>query len=102
MTKAFEQEWNMFINELDTLMDKTPGNITRIVDCTIKEEWRNDHGYSPFDGDMDDDIWRATYEYLEGDLKDTLSVYWKYAERCGLDAATMKLKYPLIATAMEL
>ncbi len=94
-----EAEWNKFIWELNNLMEQTPGNIERIKDCTMIEEWRiNFCGNNPFDDDMDHDNWKYSYDLLtrEGFDHDTMAGYRDYANRVGMDKGVMALKFPRV------
>jgi hypothetical protein len=111
MAVPINQEWHKFITELADLMDKVAVPHPRIKGLTLKEEWRMCAGYTPFDPDQDDEMWKNSYEAL-GYVDDKgnhlpwnnnegpnyhLMMYKDYALRCGLDQGVMDLKYPRVA-----
>jgi hypothetical protein len=92
-----QEEWYHFANEMDSLMEKVPGNVTRIKDCTLKEEWRHSCGWNFEDSEEDHDMWRDSYDILEpGYSPDYLKQLMGYADRCGLTSFVRAVKYPLI------
>jgi hypothetical protein len=101
MALPINQEWYKFITELMELMDHTLGYHPRIERLTLKEEWRLDAGYNPFDPDQDGDMWKNSYEAVDVDNVTLLEIYQGYARKCGLDQGVMDLKYPRIAALFK-
>lgn len=84
-------------NEMHDLMAKLPGNIERIKDCTLKEQWRHDHCRAFNDYDSDNDDWKSTYEAFDPGGEDWLKDFIDdYMTPCGLEPFVVLIKYPAV------
>lgn len=98
--KELNEQINGLIIELEQLMDNVPGNVERIKDCTLKEEWRHECCYSFADSDMDRGLFKEWYDYFEGG-PDERTYIFEIACRCDITYLPMLVKYPLIAKVMK-
>jgi len=99
MTEELSEQLRMMFDEIDGFMDTLPGNIDRIKDCSLREQWRTDHGWA-FDGSGDDDnhIWKGSYDIFEEGEEEYLPFFIKsYMTPCGLEKLTVLVKYPAVA-----
>lgn len=97
MTELHKQLHSL-IMELGKLMEEAKGDVERIKDCTMLEEWRHGCGYSFDDGDMDNDLWKGTYDHFEEQSRsEDRSEFFSYVYRVGLIGLPLETKYPLIA-----
>ena len=92
-----DDELNKMFDEMDVLMDKLPGNIKRIKNCTLKEQWRHEGGRSFDDIDQDNDYWGYTYEVFEAPTEDSMNFFIEnYMKPCSLTELVVATKYPTV------
>ena len=96
-----EDQVKQLFAELDSLMDKFPGNIERLKDCTLREQWRLDSGYTFEDIDLDEGVWKDTLQMLANE-EDEIGDWAKdYLIPVGLTKFVVQIKYPLVYERIE-
>jgi len=95
LTEQLRQLWC----EMSDLMPQIPGDVERIKDCTLMEEWRHSCGYSFDDGDMDNDLFKNMYDFFEEGLgtKEDREYIKRFIDKCELHNFVLLVKYPLVA-----